>query len=156
MPLIASQNRAVISRRTEVVGLHRSRRGRVASTNTLSAGPQLSSFMDSNKRSESHSAHALMTRGDRRSSADAAFYGLRPDRKAGHMTRIAARESVLSSDEGSATSASVDLLQLTLGLCSLTYPLRLSEQNPAHCGCRREAAHWMPSLAVSSMCIDLA
>ena len=32
------------------------------------------------------------------------------------------RESVLSGDEGLAISASGDLLQLTLGLCSLTYP----------------------------------
>ena len=112
----------MISRLAEVVGLHRSRRGRVASTNTLSAGPQLSSFMDSNKRSESHSAHAAVARGDRRSSADAAFYGLRPDRKAGHRTRITARESVLSGNEGSAARASVDLLQLTLALMHTGLP----------------------------------
>ena len=46
--------------------------------NTPSAGPQLSSFMDSNKRSESHSLHAAVARGDRRSSADAAFLWATP------------------------------------------------------------------------------
>ena len=72
--IMTSQNRAVTPRLAEVISPYKSMEGRDhLPPNTPSADPQLSSFMDSSKRSESHSFHAAVARGDRQLSADAAF-----------------------------------------------------------------------------------